>query len=57
MLIIKKYSIITIFILSIVTGLYNNIPSFAQEANQTQAEEEEKYANKAEHLIGSKRIR
>ena len=53
MLIIKKYSIITIFILSIVTGLYNNIPSFAQEANQTQAEEEEvKYANKAEHSSG-----
>ena len=52
MLIIKKYSIITIFILSIVTGLYNNIPSFAQEANQTQADGEEKYANKAEHSAG-----
>jgi hypothetical protein len=52
MLIITKYSIITIFILSIVTGLYNNIPSFAQDANQTQAEEEEKYANKAEHSSG-----
>ena len=52
MLIIKKYSIITIFILSIVTGLYNNIPSFAQETNQTQADGEEKYANKAEHSAG-----
>ncbi len=52
MLIIKKYTIIIIFILSIVTGLYNNIPSFAQEANQTQAEEEEKYTNKAEHSAG-----
>jgi len=53
MLIIKKYSIITLFILSIVIGLYNNIPSFAQEANQTQSEEEEKYANKAEHSSGA----
>jgi hypothetical protein len=44
-----KYSIITIFILSIVTGLYNNIPSFAQEVNQTQDDGEEKYTNKAEH--------
>jgi hypothetical protein len=52
MLIIKKYSIITIFILSIVTGLYNNIPSFAQEANQTKADEEEKYPNKVEHSSG-----
>ena len=51
MLIIKKYSIITIFILSIVTGL-NNIPSFAQETNQTQADGEEKYINKAEHSAG-----
>ena len=56
MLIIKKYSIITIFILSIVTGLYNNIPSFAQETNQTQADGEEKYANKAEHSSGLERI-
>jgi len=53
MLIIKKYSIITLFILSIVIGFYNNIPSFAQEANQTQSEEEEKYANKAEHSSGA----
>ncbi|HEY6587735.1 MAG TPA: hypothetical protein VIY98_05530, partial [Nitrososphaeraceae archaeon] len=52
MLIIKKYSIITIFILSIVPGLYNNIPSFAQETNQTQADGEEKYINKAEHSAG-----
>ena len=52
MLIIRKYSIITIFILSIVTGFYNNIPSFAQEANQTQADGEEKYANKAAHSAG-----
>ena len=52
MLIIRKYSIITIFILSIVIGLYNNIPSFAQEANQTQGDGEVKYANKAENSTG-----
>ena len=52
MLIIRKYSIITIFILSIVIGLYNNIPSFAQEDNQTQTDGEEKYANKSEHSAG-----
>ncbi len=52
MLIIRKYSIITIFILSIVIGLYNNIPSFAQEGNQTQTDGEEKYANKSEHSAG-----
>ena len=52
MLIIKKYNTTTIFILSIVIVLYNNIPSFAQEANQTQVYGEEKYANKAEHPAG-----
>ena len=52
--IIKKYTIIIIFILSIVTGLYNNIPSFAQEANQTQAERE--ICKQSRTLIGSERI-
>ncbi len=52
MIITRKYSIITIFILSIVTGLYNNNPSFAQEINQTQADGEKKYANKVEPSAG-----
>ena len=52
MLIFKKYGIITIFILSIVTGLYINIPSFSQVANQTHEEEEEKYANEAQYSSG-----
>ena len=46
MQIIKKYNSTTIFILYIVIVLYNNIPSFAQEANQTQVYGEEEYANK-----------
>ena len=57
MQIIKKYSIIAIFTLSIVTGLYNNILSFAQEANQTQAEEEGEICKQSRTLIGNERIR
>src|SRR5688500_16633167 len=44
---IQKYSIITILTLSIVAGIFNSIPSFAQEGNQTQTattEEEEQHS-------------
>src|SRR5215217_7960389 len=50
---LQKYSIVAILTLSIVAGLFNNIPSFAQEgnqtatpmANQTQTATEEQYSN------------
>jgi len=34
---LQKYSVVAILTLSIVAGLFNNIPSFAQEGNQTTA--------------------
>ena len=44
---IQKYSIVAILTLSIVAGIFNSIPSYAQEGNQTQtATEEEKDYNK-----------
>ena len=39
MLIIRKYSIIVILTLTIVVGIFNNIPIYAQEGNQTLGEE------------------
>lgn len=36
MLMIRKYSTIVILTLTILIGIFNNIPSFAQEDNQTQ---------------------
>ena len=41
---IKKYSIIAILTLSVIGGIFNNIPSYAQEGNQTHVEGEEEYA-------------
>ncbi len=38
---IKKYNIVAILTLSIVAGIFNNIPSYAQEGNQTQTATEE----------------
>ena len=39
MLIIRKYSFIVILALTILVGIFNSIPSHAQEVNQTQDEE------------------
>ena len=39
MLIIRKYSTIVILTLTIVVGIFNNIPIYAQEGNQTLGEE------------------
>ena len=39
MLIIKEYSIIVILALTILIGIFNNIPSYAQAVNQTEDEE------------------
>lgn len=39
MLMIRKYSTIVILTLTILIGIFNNIPSFAQEDNQTQQKE------------------
>ena len=41
---IKKYSIIAILTLSVVAGIFNNVPSYAQEVNQTQTAEEQEYS-------------
>ena len=42
---IKKYSIVAILTLLIEAGIFNSIPSYAQESNQTQtATEEEEHA-------------
>jgi hypothetical protein len=41
MLVIRKYSTIVILILTILIGIINNIPSYAQEGNQTQEKEKE----------------
>ena len=47
---IQKYNIIAILTLSIVAGIFNSIPSFAQEGNQTQtATEEEEHSTEAGH--------
>lgn len=46
MLIIRKYSIIVILALTILVGIFNTIPSYAQEVNQTQDEE---YTSKVGH--------
>lgn len=39
MLILRKYSTIVILTLTIVVGIFNNFPSYAQEGNQTQGDE------------------
>ena len=45
---IQKYSIVAILTLSIVAGIFNSIPSYAQEGNQTQtATEEEQHSTEA----------
>jgi hypothetical protein len=55
---IKKYSIITILSLSVIAGIFSNIPlSYAQNdtmsmANTTEAEEEEYAATEAGHSAG-----
>lgn len=41
---LKKYSIIAILTLSVVAGIFNNVPSYAQEVNQTQTAEEQEYS-------------
>ncbi len=42
---IKKYSIVAILTLSVVAGIFYNIPSsYAQEGNQTQTAEEQEYS-------------
>jgi hypothetical protein len=43
---IQKYSIVAILTLSIIAGIFNSIPSYAQESNQTQTatEEEEQHS-------------
>lgn len=41
---LKKYSIIAILTLSVVAGIFNNVPSYAQEGNQTQTAEEHEYS-------------
>ena len=41
---IKKYNIIAILTLSVVAGIFNNVPSYAQEVNQTQTAEEQEYS-------------
>ena len=48
---IQKYNIIAILTLSIVAGIFNSIPSFAQEGNQTQTAttEEEEHSTEAGH--------
>ena len=46
MLIIRKYSLIVILALTILVGIFNSIPSHAQEVNQTQDEE---YTSKVGH--------
>ena len=47
---IQKYSIVAILTLSIVAGILNSIPSYAQEGNQTQtATEEEQHSTEAGH--------
>ena len=46
MLIIRKYSLIVILPLTILVGIFNSIPSYAQEVNQTQNEE---YTSKVGH--------
>ena len=38
---IQKYNIVAILTLSIVAGIFNSIPSYAQEGNQTQTATEE----------------
>ena len=46
MLIIKEYSIIVILALTILIGIFNNIPSYAQGVNQT---EDEGHTSKLAH--------
>ena len=47
---IQKYSIVAILTLSIVAGIFNSIPSYAQEGNQTQtATDEEQHSTEAGH--------
>ena len=47
---LKKFSIIAILTLSLVAGIFNSIPSYAQEGNQTQtATEEEQHSTEAGH--------
>ena len=51
---LKKFSIIAILTLSLVAGIFNNIPSYAQEGNQTQTatEEEQHSTTEAGHSAG-----
>jgi hypothetical protein len=43
---IKKYSIVAILTLSILEGIFNNVPSYAQECNETHTTAtEEKHTN------------
>jgi hypothetical protein len=44
---IQKYSIIAILTISIVAGIFNNIPLYAQGGNQTQTTEEEQHTTEA----------
>ena len=44
---IHKYSIIAILTISIVAGIFSNIPLYAQGGNQTQTTEEEQHATEA----------
>jgi hypothetical protein len=46
MLIIRKYSIVVILALTILVGIFNSIPSYAQKVNQTQ---DEVYTSKVAH--------
>jgi|ERR671913_876328 hypothetical protein len=53
---IQKYSIVAILTLSIVAGIFNSIPSYAQEGNQTQtATEEEQHSTEAGHSAEQKK--
>jgi hypothetical protein len=41
---IQKYSIVAIFTLSLIAGLFNNIPLYAQEVNETQTTTTDEHA-------------
>ena len=53
---IQKYSIVAILTLLIGAGIFNSIPSYAQESNQTQtATEEEQHSTEAGHSAEQKK--
>jgi hypothetical protein len=55
---IKKYSIIAILTLSVVAGIFNNVPSSnAQEGNQTQTTTAEAEAEEKEHSEANTTVR